>query len=131
MKRFLRDIIPSDTFDFETLRADEASLITWQILDFYKRMPLPLATPERKAKHIDRIARQVGLYSLPMTLHAIGELPGEAGSASIGITIKTAKENISGVIGPNVINMLSRARKTLKEQPKEKVFTSRIELSGQ
>ncbi|HXY17974.1 MAG TPA: hypothetical protein VEH48_00955, partial [Candidatus Nitrosopolaris sp.] len=73
-------------------------------------------------KHIERITKLVGLYSPPITINEMAQSAGEAGSASIGITIKGAKNKLGPIIEPNVTNMVARARKTLKNQPPETLF---------
>lgn len=115
MLRFLRDVVSESTYEVEKLTHDEASLLTWQILDLYRRFQTRGIRDGRKVIHIERIATHVGLYGPPKTLQQMGAQSGEAGSASIGSTIGTAKNYIREIIDPNVRNMIARARKTLNE----------------
>lgn len=115
MVRFLKDVVSESTYEVERLTHDEASLLTWQVLDFYRRFQIRGIKDNRKTTHIERIATHIGLHDRPVTLQEMGSQPGEAGTASIGSTIKTAKTYIKEIIDPNIKMMIARARKTLEE----------------
>jgi hypothetical protein len=121
MKKFLSGAIPEHEPVLEELSNEAASILTWEVLEFYTNVKIPAATPERKANQRERIEAHVGLFG-PST--GIPELAKKMNlkDPSIYTGIGKVKEAIAERIGDDVPDLIRRAIVTATYGETENLF---------